>query len=92
MLHQSEARSQEPPSGLPRGCRVPRLWAVFDFGLWAFPGHKQGAGWEVELLGLELVPICDPGVFKARTLADRPCRLALKINKSLKIFILFYFY
>ena len=34
----------------------------------AFPGHKQGDGWEVELLGHEPVLIWDPGVFKARTL------------------------
>ena len=27
----------------------------------AFLGHKQGAGWEVELPGLALVPIWDPG-------------------------------
>ena len=40
----------------------------FGPSLIAFPGHKQGAGWEVELLGLEPAPIWDPGVFKARTL------------------------
>ena len=34
----------------------------------AFPGHKQGAGWEMELQGLELVPIWDPGTFKMITL------------------------
>ena len=28
-------------------------------------------GWEMELLGLEPVPIWDPSVFKARTLAAR---------------------
>ena len=38
----------------------------------AFPGHKQGAGWEVELLRLEPVPIWDPSVFKVRTVAARP--------------------
>ena len=38
----------------------------------AFPGHRQGAGWEVELPGLELVPIWDLGAFKVRTLAARP--------------------
>ena len=27
----------------------------------AFPGHKQGARWEVGLPGLELVPTWDPG-------------------------------
>jgi len=47
----------------------------FGLSSTAFPGHKQGAGWEVELLGLELAPIWDPGTFKARTLAARPqCR------------------
>ena len=41
----------------------------------AFPGHKQGAGWEVEVLGLEPGPIWDPGGFKVRTLAGSPlCR------------------
>ena len=35
----------------------------------AFPGHKQGARWEVELPGLEPAPIWDPGAFKERTLA-----------------------
>ena len=38
----------------------------------ALPGHKQGAGWEVELPGLEPAPIQDPGVFKERALATRP--------------------
>ena len=33
----------------------------------AYPGHKQGAGWEVELPGIELAPMWDPGTFKART-------------------------
>ena len=41
-----------------------------------FPGYKQGAGWEVGQLGLEPVPIWDPGAFKARTLASRPQRWA----------------
>ena len=42
----------------------------------AFPGHKQRAGWEMGLPGLELVPIWDPGAFKVRTLAARPrCRV-----------------
>ena len=44
----------------------------------AFPGHKQGAGWEVELLVLEPAPIWDPSAFKARTLAASPHRRALK--------------
>ena len=43
----------------------------------AFPGHKQGAGWDVGLLGLELAPIWDPGVFKARTLCTSPYHQAL---------------
>ena len=38
----------------------------------AFPDHKQGAEWEVELPGLKLVPIWGPGQFKERTLATRP--------------------
>ena len=38
--------------------------------------HKQGAGWEVELSGLEPAPMWDPGTFKARTLAARPRRQA----------------
>ena len=44
----------------------------------AFPGHKQGVGWEVGLLGLEPDPTWDPTVFKVRTLAARPlCRARL---------------
>ena len=44
----------------------------FGPSLTAFPGHKQGVGWEAELPGLELAPIWDPGVFKVRMLAARP--------------------
>ena len=33
-------RSQEPPLGLPRGCRVPKLWAVLN----CFPGPQAGSG------------------------------------------------
>ena len=33
----------------------------------AFPSHKQGAGWEVELLGHEVVSIWDPSTCKGRT-------------------------
>ena len=40
------------------------------------PRSQEGAGWEVELPGLELAPLWDPGVFKARTLAARPSRLS----------------
>ena len=43
----------------------------------AFPDHKQGAEWEVELPGLKPVPIWDPGPFKERALATRPQRWAL---------------
>ena len=32
-------RSQEPLPGLPRGCRVPKLWAVLD----CFPGPQAGS-------------------------------------------------
>ena len=47
---------------------APKPWAVLD----CFLGkHKQGAGWELELSGLELAPIWDPGAFKGRTLATR---------------------
>ena len=42
----------------------------------AFTGHRQGAGWEVELLGLEPPLIWDPSAFKVRTLAAAPCRQA----------------
>ena len=48
----------------------------FESSLTAFPGHKQGAGWEVELPGLEQAIIWDFGVFKARTLSAMPCRRA----------------
>ena len=39
----------------------------FGPALTAFPGHKQGAGWEVGLLGLEQAPIWDPIKDLART-------------------------
>ena len=42
----------------------------------AFPGHKQGAGWEVKLPGLDPAPIWDPSAIKARTLVTRPRRRA----------------
>ena len=45
-----------------------------------FPGHKQGAGWEVELTGLEQVPMWAPGLFKMRTLVARPCHWAQEQN------------
>ena len=45
----------------------------------AFPGHKQGAGWDAGLLGLEPVPIWDPGACKARTLATGPPSLTQEI-------------
>ena len=66
-----QTKSQELLSGSPM--RVQGLKAL---------GHPQwlsqatsrelDAGWEVELQGLEPVPIWDPGAFKARTLAARP--------------------
>ena len=55
-------RSQEPLLGLPRGCRVPKLWAVLD----CFPGHRQGAGWEAGPPGLEPAPTWDPGRARRR--------------------------
>ena len=72
MLCRSEARIQELLPGIPHGCRVPKLWAVLD----CFPRPQAGSEWEAWLPGLEPVPIWDPGAFKARTLAARPCRRA----------------
>ena len=46
----------------------------------AFPSHKKGAGWEVELLKLELAPIWDLGTFKVRTLATKPCHQVQEQN------------
>ena len=43
----------------------------FGPSLTAFPGHRQRAGWEVELPGLEQMPILDPSRFKVRTSATR---------------------
>ena len=37
--------------------------------LTAFPGHKQGAGWEVVLPDLEPVPMWNSGTLRARNLA-----------------------
>ena len=43
-----------------------------------FPGHKEGAEWEMELPGLEPEPIWDPGDFKGRILAPTPLCWVLK--------------
>ena len=43
----------------------------------AFPGHKQGAGWQAGPPGLELMPLWDPGKCKMRTLAARLLSWAL---------------
>ena len=61
VLHQTEARSQEPLPGFPRGT------GSQDFGpsSTAFLGHKQGAGWEESLGELEPATIRDAGVFNA---------------------------
>ena len=64
MLCQYVAWSQE----LPQVYHTDTGSLGFRSSLTDFPGHKQGAGWEVEQLGLELVPTWDPGAFKARTL------------------------
>ena len=64
----SEARSQEPPPGLPHGCR----FQGFGPSSTTLPGHRQGAGWEVELPGWKPISIWDPGAFRASTLATRP--------------------
>lgn len=45
----------------------------------AFPGRKQGAGWKVEHLGQESVPIWNPGADNARTLVTRFQRQALSV-------------
>ena len=65
-------QSQEPGilAGFPHGCRV--NWPSSS----AFPGHKQGAGWEAGRPGLEPEPIWDPGTFKVRNLVVRPQRWA----------------
>ena len=63
-LSQSEARSQELFWVSHAGAGSQDLGPSST----AFPGYKQGAGWEVGLLELELAPIWDPGACKARTL------------------------
>ena len=68
-----QSQELEPLPGLP----VDAGSQGFEPFLTAFPGHKQGAGWEARSLGLELDPIWDPGMFKARTLAARPSHQAL---------------
>ena len=62
-LSQSEARSLLWGSHMGAGSQG------FGPSSIVFPGHNQGAGWEVGLPGLEPAPIWDPGAFKARTLA-----------------------
>ena len=61
-------QSQELLLSLPCRCRVLRLWAILD----CFP-RPQGGSWTgSSWMGLDPVPIWDPGVFKVRTLAARP--------------------
>ena len=43
----------------------------FGLSSTVFPGHKQGAGWDAGLPGLELIPTQDPGGLKARKLTAR---------------------
>ena len=64
-LSQSEARSLFRVSHAGTGSQ--------NFGPFsmAFPGHKQGAGWEAGQPGLEPAAIWHPGTCKARTLATR---------------------
>ena len=50
-------QSQEPLPGLPRGCRVPKLWAVLD----CFPGPQTGSWKGSRAAGIEPAPIWDPG-------------------------------
>ena len=50
-------RSQEPLPGLPRGCRVPKLWAILN----CFPG-PQAVSWKGSWAAtIELAPIWDLG-------------------------------
>ena len=68
--------------GLPRGCRVPRLGPSST----AFPGHRQGAGWEVGPPGLEPAPTWDPGMCKGRTAARLPrwaCNFQSKVHQPM---------
>ena len=60
MIHSPDAmpiRSQEPLPGLPRRCRVPKLWAVLD----CFPGPQAGSWKGSGAASIEPVPIWDPG-------------------------------
>ena len=64
--------------------QVSHVGAGFQgFGLssTAFPGHKQGARWELRLPGLDLASIWDLGAFKGRTLAFRLLCWALNGTK-----------
>ena len=62
----------DPKPG-PTWVKGPKALGHLDFPPRPQAGRWMGSGWEVELLGLEPVPIWDPGVFKVRTLATRPC-------------------
>lgn len=50
--------SQELHPGLPHGSKGPSTWSIFCCFSQA---HQQGAGLEVEQLGLKLVPMWDTG-------------------------------
>ena len=82
--------SQEPGAlpGLPRRCKVPRLWAIPD----CFPRPQAGSWMEVEQLGLELASVWDLGSIQGEDLSHlrhhaRPWYDFLDLFSCLIIFI-----
>ena len=61
-------QSQEPGTSSLPVSQVGTGSQSFGLSSTAFPGYRQGDGWEVELPGLETAPIWDPDTFKVRTL------------------------
>ena len=78
-------RSQEPLPGLPRGCRVPKLWAVLD----CFPRPLAGSWKGSEAAGAHM----GSRACKARTfnhLRHRAGPLKLSFLKKFKDILFFY--
>ena len=82
-------QSQEPLPGLPHGCRVPKLWAIFNCLSGPQAGSWMGS-WAAEIRTSAHVV---SKACKARTLTTAPSRRALGmffclVSSSLKCFVL----
>ena len=67
-------QSQEPLLGLPRGCRVPKLWAILN----CFPGPQAGSWKGSGAAGIRTGAHMGSRACKVRTLTTAPPRRALQ--------------